>query len=520
MKSRIRTRKKTTREQALDSSAAPAQPMFQSRPFVVQSQSTQKSQQQPDLKTSLRRAQRYGHHLDRMRPTVSINGDRALEAEAGQLGAKAAKNQAVKVTGLVQTKPSRGSSAGLVQEAVTPIQKRSTDDGKEKKAQQGGKTVDYGSSLSNTASDTASGINTSAAGGVGGLLKLPMAGLDLHEAYKAHKAGDKSQTAASGVKGIAGLVEGSANLAKFGGDAVSALGVGVAGGTAGAVTGLVDAGKGISNVVKAKGGYRQIKDTARDAANRVGPVLPSGSKRKTEELREVLKDIPNQINAKQVKIDTKQVEIDAKQAEIDAKQAEIDKQTLEDQKQQLQKEKGNLEIEKLALDGQKNKLEYEKRELEKNQDILKVSLYAGDIQKKTKKREILHTTAGAGQMIGGALAIAGSAGAGIGAIPGAAVSMGAASIKPGAWAVRKLKQIGRDKNLRGFDNSKKSTDKDQQRGDMAQKLATRRGEKEMQTIFQNLPGVSKDEIKRFISTNPATQMQEEEIKKILGRRHY
>ena len=67
MKSRIRTRKKSTREQTPDFSTAPAQPMFQSRPFVVQTQSVQKSQQ-PDLKTSLRRAQRYGHHLSRLQP--------------------------------------------------------------------------------------------------------------------------------------------------------------------------------------------------------------------------------------------------------------------------------------------------------------------------------------------------------------------------------------------------------------------------------------------------------------------
>ncbi len=68
MKSRIRTHKKRTREQTPDFSATPAQPMFQSRPFVVQTQSTQKSQQ-PDLKTSLMQAKRYGHHLSRIQPT-------------------------------------------------------------------------------------------------------------------------------------------------------------------------------------------------------------------------------------------------------------------------------------------------------------------------------------------------------------------------------------------------------------------------------------------------------------------
>lgn len=63
MKSRIRTHKKKTKEQTQEFSTAPAQPMFQSRPFVVQSQSTQKSQQQPDLKKKLMLAERYGHHL-------------------------------------------------------------------------------------------------------------------------------------------------------------------------------------------------------------------------------------------------------------------------------------------------------------------------------------------------------------------------------------------------------------------------------------------------------------------------
>ncbi len=68
MKSRIRTRKKSPREQTPDFSTTPAQPMFQSRSFVVQSQSTEKSQQQPDLKTKLIQAERYGHHLRHINP--------------------------------------------------------------------------------------------------------------------------------------------------------------------------------------------------------------------------------------------------------------------------------------------------------------------------------------------------------------------------------------------------------------------------------------------------------------------
>ncbi len=65
MKSRIRTHKKRTREQTQEFSTAPAQPMFQSRPFVVQTQQAEQSQQ-PDLKTALRQAERYGHHLNRL----------------------------------------------------------------------------------------------------------------------------------------------------------------------------------------------------------------------------------------------------------------------------------------------------------------------------------------------------------------------------------------------------------------------------------------------------------------------
>lgn len=68
MKSRMRTHKKRTKEQTQEFSSAPAQGMFQSRPFVVQTQQAEKSQQ-PDLNTSLMRAERYGHHLGRKKKT-------------------------------------------------------------------------------------------------------------------------------------------------------------------------------------------------------------------------------------------------------------------------------------------------------------------------------------------------------------------------------------------------------------------------------------------------------------------
>lgn len=56
-----------------DFSNAPIQEMFQSRPFEVQPQATKKSEQQPDLKGSLMRAERYGHQLGQIQPaSVSI----------------------------------------------------------------------------------------------------------------------------------------------------------------------------------------------------------------------------------------------------------------------------------------------------------------------------------------------------------------------------------------------------------------------------------------------------------------
>lgn len=67
MKSRMHTRKNKTREQTLETTAQ-GKPMFQSRPFVVESQSDQKVQN-PDLKTPLKQAERYGHHLKKKQQT-------------------------------------------------------------------------------------------------------------------------------------------------------------------------------------------------------------------------------------------------------------------------------------------------------------------------------------------------------------------------------------------------------------------------------------------------------------------
>lgn len=81
MASRLRTRQKISSKQTPDFSTAPAQAMFQSRPFVVQTQTAQKPQQ-PDLKTSLMRAQRYGHNLSRMHP-ARVSAPIAIQPKQG-----------------------------------------------------------------------------------------------------------------------------------------------------------------------------------------------------------------------------------------------------------------------------------------------------------------------------------------------------------------------------------------------------------------------------------------------------
>lgn len=63
MPSRPRTYNNSQNTGTSNLSNAPAQGIFQSLPFVMQPQATQKSQEQPDLKVSLMRAERYGHHL-------------------------------------------------------------------------------------------------------------------------------------------------------------------------------------------------------------------------------------------------------------------------------------------------------------------------------------------------------------------------------------------------------------------------------------------------------------------------
>ncbi|MBD2343785.1 hypothetical protein [Anabaena subtropica] len=68
MISRPRIPNRTARKETLDSSSASTQGMFEPRSFVVQAQ-REKNSQQPDIKTSLVQAERYGHHISKIPPT-------------------------------------------------------------------------------------------------------------------------------------------------------------------------------------------------------------------------------------------------------------------------------------------------------------------------------------------------------------------------------------------------------------------------------------------------------------------
>lgn len=76
MKSQMQDSKKKTMEQKQDTTAQ-GKPMFQSRPFVVQSQSDQLSQPN-DMKTSLKQAERYGHHVSQMQP-IGVSAPKAVQ---------------------------------------------------------------------------------------------------------------------------------------------------------------------------------------------------------------------------------------------------------------------------------------------------------------------------------------------------------------------------------------------------------------------------------------------------------
>ncbi|MBN3947884.1 MAG: hypothetical protein HWQ38_16045 [Nostoc sp. NMS7] len=321
-----------------------------------------------------------------------------------------------------------------------------------KNAGKASETGDFGANISSTLSDSVEHISQVASGGMGGVLKLGTLASDARGIYTSIQEGNKVNAGASGTKFLAGGVETGANIAKFGGHSVNSLGVGLAGGIGSTVTGLVETSEGAHNIHQSRKGYHNIKNVARDAAERIQPSEPNSKPRTTKELAQVQKTVAN--------------------------------------------------------------------ELQKQRDILQVAQYAANIQSKTTKREGINMASGVGQTIGGSLAIAGTAGAGIGAVPGAVTAMTAASIKPGAWGVRAGKQWGRDKGLPGFNPEKTSEKKNHERAGIAGKLAEQREDPQMQTIFENLPSVSQDQIASFKDTNKDNQMSQSQISEILKRRHY
>ena len=79
----------------------PQHSSFQSRPFVVQAQ-TEEQSKQPDIKTALQRAERYGHRLDRIKsikPPVQAKSNHRetgiIQRVAATPSAKVASDQAV-----------------------------------------------------------------------------------------------------------------------------------------------------------------------------------------------------------------------------------------------------------------------------------------------------------------------------------------------------------------------------------------------------------------------------------------
>ncbi|MDB9355088.1 hypothetical protein PN486_02295 [Nodularia spumigena CS-587/03] len=66
MTNRIHTQNKRTKKETQDLSSTSVQGMFQVRPFVVQAQKGENSQQQPNLMTSYKRAEQYGHNFNQI----------------------------------------------------------------------------------------------------------------------------------------------------------------------------------------------------------------------------------------------------------------------------------------------------------------------------------------------------------------------------------------------------------------------------------------------------------------------
>ncbi len=457
--------------------------MFHKRPFVVHSSNTQ-SNGEKTFNTSLSQAQKYGHSLNNART-----------ANAGS---------STQSTAVAQCKPS--------------IMKRfsSSIDKKKEVGVEGG---NVGSGISNMVGNAVEAAAIPA-GGSTGVLALPAAVNDANDAIGAYKQGNKSEATTSGIKAATGGAGAGATIAGVAGDAINATAAGSVGGGATVVTGGIDAIKGGKNIKKAKDSYGEVKGVARGAAEKLSPQDANNKPRNTKELQGVL----GRFNNLEGDIGEKRENVNSLTDEINNL---TPKQKPDDNTRKALGESRNyrksLKKQQKGLKNEKADLKKDKRHLDKSPetlDVLDVALHSADGLEKTKKREGVNTAAGGISAVGGGLAIAGAAGAGFGGIPGAAIGATGASLKPLAAGVRKGKQMGRDKGLRGFNQDKTTAKKDTERQRIAGKMTNRRDVPEMQTIFGNLPGVTEEQTNRFKDQQSTNPVSDKDIQEILKRRNY
>lgn len=455
--------------------------MFQKRPFVMHSSNTQ-SNGKKTFNTSLSQAQKYGHSLNNART-----------ANAGS---------STQSTAVAQCKK------------PNIIKKLSSSTDKKKEVGVEGGNISSG--ISDVAGNAAEAVSAPFAGNTG-VLALPGA---INDAASAYKQGNKSKAAVSGTKAGVGGSGAGANIAGIAGDAINATAAGTVGGGATVVTGGIDAIKGGKNIKKAKDSYGEVKGVARGAADKLSPQDVNNKPRNTQELQGVL----GRFNNLEGDIGEKRENVNSLTDEINNL---TPKQKPDDNTRKALRESRNyrksLKKQQKGLKNEKADLKKDKRHLDKSPetlDVLDVALHSADGLEKTKKREGINTTAGGMSAVGGGLAIAGAAGAGFGGIPGAAIGATGASIKPLAAGVRKGKQLGRDKGLRGFNQDKTTAKKDTERQRIAGKMANRRDVPEMQTIFGNLPGVTEEQTNRFKDQQSTNPVSDKDIQEILKRRNY
>lgn len=157
-------------------------------------------------------------------------------------------------------------------------------------------------------------------------------------------------------------------------------------------------------------------------------------------------------------------------------------------------------------------LKGEKTDIKRRNDILEVALETAIILKKQRNRAIVNTAASAGETLGASLTVAGAFTGGAPAVAGVVVTAGSASVKPVAFAARKFKQKARDKGVRGFDQTKTTTNKQQQRSHIANLLLNNYTDTDMQEIFEMLP-VTKEELKYYKSKKITAEYIEEILKR-------